>query len=574
MKSRSRGLLTALTALAVLLGLAAMPSSAGAEEFGAAKHKKPPAKVSAMEMVEAMQPGWNLGNSLDAVGDDETAWGNPRITREQLRNVRAQGFESIRIPVTWSAHQGPGPSYTIDQAYMDRVEEVVGWALDEGFYVMINIHHDSWQWVMNLPRDYDNVMARYTAAWEQIAGTFRDAPPKLSFESINEPFFEGSSGDAHNAELMHDLNATFHGIVRGSGGNNTDRLLVLPTLHTSSDQERLDELVDTFDELDDPNLAATIHYYGFWPFSVNVAGFTRYDDTSRQDLTDTFDRLHHTFVARGIPLIIGEYGLLGFDRHTGTIQQGEKLKFFEHFGTHARARGLTTMLWDNGQHFDRTAFRWNDPSLFRQIKSSWTTASGTASSDQIFVRGSQQTTDATLTLNTNGHTLTSVVHGSRWLVRDRDYSVNGDRLTIRAATLDRLAGPGQYGVNTTISLRFSGGVPWDVHILTHDTPVLQNATGTTNSLRIPTAFRGDQLATMEAVYADGGNAGPHDWTSFKEFDAAFAPDYEAGRITLPSAFFDAVRDNSTVNLTFHFWSGDTVSYTLTRSGSTVTGTAG
>ena len=85
----------------------------------------------------------------------------------------------------------------------------------------------------------------------------------------------------------------------------------------------------------------------------------------QKDLTDPFDRLYNAFVARGIPVIIGEYGLLGFDRHTGTIEQGEKLKFFEYFGYYARQRGITTMLWDNGQHLDRTAYTWRDQELYR-----------------------------------------------------------------------------------------------------------------------------------------------------------------------------------------------------------------
>jgi hypothetical protein len=112
-----------------------------------------------------------------------------------------------------------------------------------------------------------------------------------------------------------------------------------------------------------------------------------------------------------------------------------------------------------------------------------------------------------------------------------------------------------------------------VNVITYDTPVLQDATGTTSGLTIPTAFNGDQLATMEAVYADGTNAGPHNWTSYKEFGRTFAPDYAAGQITLKDLFFAEVNDNSTVTLTFHFWSGETLTYTLTRSGTTITGTA-
>ncbi|MBO4210790.1 cellulase family glycosylhydrolase, partial [Micromonospora echinofusca] len=532
-----------------------------------------PPPGDAMATVAAMQPGWNLGNSLDAVGSDETAWGNPRITEALLDNVRAQGFKSIRIPVTWSAHLGGAPSYAIETAYLNRVKEVVDWALADDFYVMINIHHDSWQWIANMPADRTNVLARYNAIWTQLSATFRNSSPKLVFESVNEPQFSNSSGDAQNATLLHELNTSFHTIVRQSGGNNATRLLVLPTLHTSSDQARIDELTATFTALNDRNLIATVHYYGYWPFSVNVAGGTRFDATVQKDLTDSFDRVYNAFVARGIPVIIGEYGLLGFDRHTGTIEQGEKLKFFEFLGHYARTKKITTMLWDNGQHFHRTAFTWSDPELFAQIKSSWTTRSGTASSDLLFNAKASAISAKTLTLNLNGTSFLGVRQGSTDLVQGTDYTVSGDQLTFTASALTRLTGNRAYGVNATLHARFSQGVPWRINVITYDRPVLANATGATSAFTIPTQFRGDQLATMEARYADGSNAGPHNWTPFKEFDVTFAPHYSTNTIALTSTFFAEVNDGAPVTLTFHFWSGTTVSYRVTKSGSTVTGTA-
>ncbi|MER7459951.1 cellulase family glycosylhydrolase [Micromonospora sp. NPDC126480] len=534
----------------------------------------PPPGTDAMAAVAAMQPGWNLGNTLDSTGADETSWGNPRVTEALLENVKAQGFKSIRIPVTWSAHLGGAPNHTIEAAYLNRVKEVVDWALADGFYVMINIHHDSWQWINTMPTDRTNVLNRYNAIWTQLASTFRNSSSKLVFESVNEPQFTGSSGDAQNASLLNELNTSFHRIVRQSGGYNATRLLVLPTLHTSSEQARIDELLATFSALDDRNLIATVHFYGYWPFSVNVAGGTRFDATVQKDLTDSFDRVHNAFVSRGIPVIIGEYGLLGFDRHTGTIEQGEKLKFFEFLGYYARTRQLTTMLWDNGQHFNRTTFQWRDPELFAQIASSWTTRSGTASSDLLFNARATAITSKSLTLNLNGTSFVGVRQGGTDLVRGSDYTVSGDQLTFTAAALTRLTGNRAYGVNATLHLRFSAGVPWRVNVITYDRPVLSNAAGTTGSFAIPTQFRGDQLATMEARYADGSNAGPHNWTSYKEFDVTFAPDYAAGVITLTPEFFAEVNDNSPVTLTFHFWSGERVTYRVTKNGGGVTGVAG
>lgn len=532
---------------------------------------RPAAASGPMDAVAAMQPGWNLGNSFDSTGSDETSWGNPKVTQELLANIRAQGFHSIRIPVTWGQHQGSAPDYTIDATYLSRVKEVVDWALADGLYVLINVHHDSWQWIANMPSDHDGVLARYNAIWTQVAGAFRDTSSKLLFESVNEPQFTGSSGDAQNASLLNELNTSFHSIVRQSGGNNATRLLVLPTLHSSGEQARVDELVSAFTALGDSNLIATVHYYGYWPFSVNIAGGTTFDATTQKDLTDTFDRVDNAFVAKGIPVIIGEYGLLGFDKTTGAIEQGEKLKFFEYLGYYARTKQLTTMLWDNGQHFQRTGFQWNDPELFAQIKSSWTTRSATASSDQVFSARSSAITDKKLTLNLNGTSFTGLRYGDTDLASGTDYTVQGDQLTLTAAAITRLSGSREYGTNAELSARFSQGVPWRIDLVTYDTPVLANATGTTSSFAVPTEFHGDQLATMEAGYADGTPAGPQNWTPYKEFAVAFAPDYTAKVTTLTSDFFAEVDDDSPVTLTFHYWSGATVKYHVTKSGSTVTG---
>jgi endoglucanase len=532
----------------------------------------PPPAGNAMAAVAAMQPGWNLGNSFDAVGADETAWGNPRVTQDLIRAVKAQGFKSIRIPVTWSNHHGGAPGYTIEAAWLNRVREVVNWALAEDLYVMVNLHHDSWQWINTMPTDRTNVLNRYNALWTQLAAAFRDAPAKLTLESVNEPQFTGASGEAQEIQLLNELNTSFRNIVRGSGGGNATRLLVIPTLHTSADAARVDPTLAWFTAANDPNLIATVHYYGYWPFSVNVAGGTRFDATAQSDLTGAFDRVYNAFVARNIPVIIGEYGLLGFDRHTGTIEQGEKLKFFEYFGYYARNRRITTQLWDNGQHLGRTSSQWSDPELINQIKSSWTTRSGTASSDQVYVPRTGSITSKSLTLNLNGLSFQGLRQGSTDLASGTDYTVSGSTLTLTASAVTRLVGSRAYGVNATIHARFSAGVPWRIDIITYDPPVLSNATGQTGSFNVPAQFRGDQLATMEAKYADGSNAGPHNWTSFKEYDVTFAPNYSANTITLKPEFFAEVNDGQRVTLTFHFWSGTTATYYVTKSGSNVTGT--
>ncbi|WP_328507718.1 cellulase family glycosylhydrolase [Streptomyces sp. NBC_00391] len=529
-----------------------------------------PVPGDAMAAVAAMQPGWNLGNSLDAI-PDETSWGQPRTTKALLDKVRAQGFNSIRVPVTWTDHQGAAPNHTVDPAYLKRVRRVVDQALDSGFYVIIDIHHDSWQWADSMSTDHDKVLARFNATWTQIATAFRNESAKLVFESVNEPQFEHAD-DARKAELLNELNTSFHSIVRKSGGNNGKRLLMLPTEVCTPDQRLMNNLATTIKSLHDSRLIATVHYYGYWPFSVNVAGRTRFDTTVRKDLSQTFKRIHDTFVAQDIPVVIGEYGLLGYDHGPGAVERGEMQKYFEALGHTARTNKVTTVLWDNGAFFDRGELRWKDAGMYRQIKSSWTTRSATASTDTVFVPKAGRVKDRTLTLNLNGAAFKALRHGTTKLVDGKDYTLAGNRLTLKAAALTRLVGERSHGVNATLRAEFSRGVPWRIQVITQETPVQSNTTGTTNSFRIPTRFRGDVLATMEATYTDGGNAGPTSWTPYQQFNTAFAPDKAENTISLTPAFLDAVKGDTRVKLTFHFWSGATTTYYVTKSGSTVTGT--
>ncbi|WP_410769938.1 cellulase family glycosylhydrolase [Fontibacillus sp. BL9] len=558
-------------AMAAVL-LVSMFSSVASADPKQTANAKDTGKISMQSYVEAMQPGWNLGNTLDATGDDETSWGNPRVTKELIQQIADQGYKSIRIPVTWGQHMGEAPDYTIDPAYLDRVDEVVNWALDAKLYVMINMHHDSWQWISHMEKNHDEVLARYQSAWTQIADRFKDHSNKLIFEAINEPRFTdgGTTDRAKQYEMLSELITSFHKIVRNSGGLNGERPLVIPTRETSPAQEDLTELYNTILKLDDPNLIATVHFYGFWPFSVNIAGYYKLEKDTLNDLTTTFDNVYNTLVSKGIPVILGEYGLLGFDKNTGVIEQGEKLKFFEILTNYLNEKKITHMLWDNGQHFGRTTFKWSDEQLFNIMKAGWTGRSSTAESDLVYLKQGDEIQDAKIKLNLNGNQLTGLFAGSEKLAQGEDYELNGEDLVLKAGRLSKLISAGHLGQNAILTAKFNQGPEWNFKITVYKTPELGNASGSTEDFAIPTTFNGNQLATMEALYSGGGNAGPQDWTSFKEFGYTFAPSFATDEIQLKPEFFKEVKDGDVI-LKFHFWSGEIVNYKITKKGTSVTG---
>lgn len=224
----------------------------------------------------------------------------------------------------------------------------------------------------------------------------------------------------------------------------------------------------------------------------------------------------------------------------------------------------------SGHSWDRSSTSRSSYGLFNRHTPE--TVAYTASSDLVLVPKSGTVTAKTLTLNLNGTSFQGLRQSTTDLVSGTYYTVSGDQLTLTAAALTKMVGSRDYGVNVTLQARFSAGMPWRINVITSATPTLSAATGTTSSFAIPTQFNGDQLATMEAKYADGSGAGPHNWTTYKEFETAFSPDCTASTITLQPALFSGINDSAKVALVFHFWSGATVIYYVTESGSLVTGT--
>ncbi|MFA9557705.1 cellulase family glycosylhydrolase [Evansella sp. AB-rgal1] len=473
-----------------------------------------------------------------------------------------------------------GPDYTIHEDFLERITDAVDWSLEAGLYVMINIHHDSWVWLeWGMPNNREESHERFNAIWEQLADHFRDYPVELMFEALNEPRFEGSDEESIANKYLYDLHMSFYDIVRSSGSKNDVRPLVLSTLHATPDSQFiLDDTYDQIMELDDPNLIATVHFYGFWPFSVNVAGYTHFDETSKNHINETFNRVYNTFTARGIPVVLGEYGLLGFDTHTGVVQQGEKLKFFEYMIHYAQQKEMAHMLWDNGQHFGRTSFQWSDPELYEMMQASWETRSATAESNFIYLKKNQVIEDVTLQLNLHGNNAVALKLNEEILVEGEDYSLNPERdsLTLKASILEELGDLGELGERGKITIEFNHGSNWYIRVFTYDTPTVEDAEGTVDDFVIPMQFNGNDVRTMEAVYEDGSAAGPHGWTTYKEFGYAFSPDYDENVVRFPYGryrFFKEsdIRNGEEVELTFYFWSGETLTYYITRHDEVVIG---
>lgn len=541
------------------------------------------AKTPSQNYVEAMGNGWNLGNSFDGFDDNndrgEESWGNPRVTRELITTVRQKGFDSIRLPFT--AHMridGPENDFQIDEEFLNRYEEIVNWSLEEDLYVMINLHHDSWIWLADWDGDTEaEDYLKFVRIWEQLADRFKDYDERLMFESINEPQFY--TDEASAMTYLQILNDTFYDSVRSSGGNNDKRMLVLPTLLTDAAQDKLDALYNHILELDDENLIATIHYYSEWIYSANL-GKTRFDgilwddDTPRTSLVDVFDRIAGTFTDNGVGVVIGEYGLLGYDKSETVNQFGETLKFLEFINYYARQNKMTLMLWDNGQHLNRHNYEWHNTGFGTMIEESMDGRSSYATELNInYLTEFVPEGGLSIPLTLNGNEFVSIYHDETPLIQDEDYTYESETVHLSEHFLTYAYNQtnGETGTEIPLVIEFSSGANWHQTLIYIESPELDTVEAPVGErINIPAEYNGNHLESVTSKDENGAVVSNNDWWDFLESGHEFIPDYEEGFIRLSPEYTQLLTDGM-FELTFTFFSGEVIEYQLIVADGTVKG---
>lgn len=356
-------------------GKEAKDSSAGNDSGSGAQEMK---DVSSMDLVKDMKLGWNLGNSLDVCnadrdGDgqvnehsdnvDETLWGNVKTTKKIFETLKDEGFNAVRIPITWRDHMSD--DYTVDVDWMNRVQEVVDYAYDLDMYVIINVHHDGGgdpefgAWIRNASEDYDGVLKKYKTLWNQICERFQDYDEKLIFESMNEVGFDDMSvSDAY--ETLNNLNQEFVDLVRASGGNNPNRHLLIAGYWTDVEKT----CSDKYKMPNDPagKCIVSVHYYTPWEFCTTNINHEWGTPQEVKVMQGKVNDMVTNFVDKGIPVIIGEFG-------TGVWnEESSGIYFSEMFVKLCHDAGIATFMWDDGAQFDRENCKWNYPDLLAAMQ--------------------------------------------------------------------------------------------------------------------------------------------------------------------------------------------------------------
>ncbi len=295
----------------------------------AAPPTQDPTNETATDCCRNMGLGYNLGNTFEAnslktpwfdpatatVEQFETLWGQQVTTPELITFLHKNGIGAIRLPVTWAQHIDDRGN--VDKAWMDRIQEVVDYIVNTGMYCILNTHHDNAAgpvvWLKDDADTYKAHVEKFKTLWTNIATRFKDYGHLLVFEGFNEMLdADNTWGTPKNeaAYAVHNQWAqAFVDAVRATGGKNATRnLLVNPYAAANSEA-----VISHFIVPNDPvggnrHLIVGVHTYDPYNFVINK---TTWDSECRKYVSDMMSRLKTTFVDKGTPVLIGEYGTHG-----------------------------------------------------------------------------------------------------------------------------------------------------------------------------------------------------------------------------------------------------------------------
>lgn len=326
---------------------------------------------TAQQIASKMQIGWNMGNTLEAIGGEQ-AWGGAYTTQALIDQVKASGFNTVRLPAAWFTHSDTINS-VIDAAWIARVKEVVDYCMNNNMYVVLNMHWDK-GWLKDRVNEAnkDQVNSRLDKYWKQIATYFKDYDEHLLFAGANEPSVKDATGMA----VLTSYYQTFINAVRVTGGNNSSRTLIIQG--PATDIEKTNNLMNTLpsDWISD-RMMVEVHYYTPYQFCLMDKdeewgkivyywgnGYHSSTDTKRnatggeEDFVDyAFGLMKSKFVDKGIPVIIGEFSASKRDLtypSDQTLHEASRKYYYKYVVSAAISRGLVPMCWDlNEQIFDR-----------------------------------------------------------------------------------------------------------------------------------------------------------------------------------------------------------------------------
>lgn len=312
--------------------------------------------MTAQELSARLGIGYNLGNTFDATGGNrediysqEQSWGNAIADEAMICRVKAAGFTSIRIPITWFPQMDA--DYTVNPAFLARIREVIDLCYKHELPVIINVHHEAWLNHANLAADRVKIGQQLTALWRQIVDYFAGDDHRLLFETMNEPRLAGTpvewTGNQDGFDAVNYLNQLVVETIRSNPkGYNSDRWLLVPGYAASSNRPVMEAIkLPTLGDEPVSNLIVSVHGYTPYDFclSDNWTDFDPANEAHTGPIDVMFANMKELFLSRGIPVILGETGAT----NTGN-NHAARARWARYIGRKAAAYGVPLFIWDNG----------------------------------------------------------------------------------------------------------------------------------------------------------------------------------------------------------------------------------
>ncbi|MGB7539677.1 MAG: glycoside hydrolase family 5 protein [Anaerolineales bacterium] len=292
----------------------------------------------------------NFGNALEAPVEGD--WGVV-LREEYFQLVKDAGFDAIRLPVRWNTHALEESPYTIHASFFDRVDWAVEAALSRGLVLILDFHHFT---------DYMDCATcertRLLMLWEQIAEHYREYPPELVFEVLNEPT------NAVPAAEWNGALASARGVIRAS---NPKRVVVVgPVNWNASGMLRTLELPE-----DERNFIVTFHYYSPFEFTHQGADWAEGSDAwlgttwtgsaaEQKAVRDEFQSAAAWGHENNRPILLGEFG--AYQR----ADMDSRALWTAFVAREAEALSFSWAYWEFCSGFgvyDPAANRWREPLL-------------------------------------------------------------------------------------------------------------------------------------------------------------------------------------------------------------------
>ena len=335
--------------------------------------------IDAQTWCKNVVMGWNLGNALESAGGDwdydnyawtnvwekdyakwETAWGNPKTTKEMIHALKEHGFNAIRVPVRWVPYADI-ETMEIDESWIARVKEVVDWCMAEDMQVILNTHHELWLESYPIYTMKETLNGKLRKLWTNIATAFADYDGRLAFAGTNEVTVNWAAPTAENYDVQNSYNQTFIDAVRATGGNNAKRNLIVQTYATDPTYGLAGFVIPN--DPTENRLSVEFHYYS--PYSYCSGGKDSYfywgkafadkgkitPDGNEDTIANLFLKLRKEWWDKGLGIVMGEYGCSHhFTDDDKQTQEANEQYYLETLVSEARKNGFAAFVWDNNAY--------------------------------------------------------------------------------------------------------------------------------------------------------------------------------------------------------------------------------